>query len=301
MRSVILCVGTEKGLAVVRGLADATHDLRVAVTTFCEQKVVRSYDAEIRDAAISAGFRFDDFQAWRTRSAAIIREQRADVILCIGWKYLIPPDTASQVGGNVIVAHDSLLPRLRGFAPLPTALISGEKESGVTFLRACEKVDAGPIYWQKRFTIAPDDTIQILIKKTLPLYVEGSRTLLLKELPEPVQQDESRATYSIWRDESDLAVDWRLSAETICRTIRALGPPYLGARTTLRGMHVIIRRAEVEEDLQFAIRQPGKIWSIDRDGCPVVVCGTGMLKILQAENEDKTPALPFESLRQRFS
>jgi methionyl-tRNA formyltransferase len=279
MRSVILCVGTEKGLAVVRGLADATHDLRVAVTTFCEQKVVRSYDAEIRDAAISAGFRFDDFQAWRTRSAAIIREQRADVILCIGWKYLIPPDTASQVGGNVIVAHDSLLPRLRGFAPLPTALISGEKESGVTFLRACEKVDAGP----------------------LPLYVEGSRTLLLKELPEPVQQDESRATYSIWRDESDLAVDWRLSAETICRTIRALGPPYLGARTTLRGMHVIIRRAEVEEDLQFAIRQPGKIWSIDRDGCPVVVCGTGMLKILQAENEDKTPALPFESLRQRFS
>ena len=54
----------------------------------------------------------------------------------------------------------------------------------------------------------------------------------------------------------------------------------------------------LKEDLPFAIRQPGKIWSI-RDNIPSVICGSGMLRILEAEQEDGTPVL-FSKLRCRL-
>jgi methionyl-tRNA formyltransferase len=62
---------------------------------------------------------------------------------------------------------------------------------------------------------------------------------------------------------------------------------------------VVIHRAEVEPDLPFAIRQPGKVWALDTDGRPTVVCGSGLLKILEA-SADGTSIVPLEKLRLRF-
>jgi methionyl-tRNA formyltransferase len=60
-----------------------------------------------------------------------------------------------------------------------------------------------------------------------------------------------------------------------------------------------VRKAEVVPDVKFAIRQPGKIWSLDRFSRPTVVCGEGMLKLVQVER-DGASALPIRTLRQRF-
>jgi len=114
------------------------------------------------------GIRHVALPEWRDSAGQIVREVKADAIICIGWRYLVPDEVVTLVQGNVIVAHDSLLPKFRGFAPLPTALICGEKETGVTFLRASAVVDAGAVYWQKAIYIEDDDTIRDLIKKRSP-------------------------------------------------------------------------------------------------------------------------------------
>ena len=204
-----------------------------------------------------------------------------------------------RLAGDVVVAHDSLLPRFRGFAPLATAMITGEKETGVTYLRVGDSVDNGDILWQARVPIGNDDTIQSLIDKLSPLYARGAHLYFSESFNDAQPQDDSKATFSIWRDSTDYRIDWTHDADIIERTVRALGPPYLGAQTTVDGTTIVISRASVQPDVKFAIRQPGKVWSIDELGRPSVVCGTGVLRIDQAAQEGKS-LLPFRKLRVRF-
>ena len=122
---------------------------------------------------------------------------------------------------------------------------------------------------------------------------------LAGDLRDGTPQDHSKATYSIWRDADDYWIDWTQDSETIERTIRALGKPYLGARSRLNDKTIIISESVVEPDICFAIRQPGKVWSLDETGCPTIVCGRGMLRITSAMEEGRS-IIPMRSLRLRF-
>ncbi len=79
----------------------------------------------------------------------------------------------------------------------------------------------------------------------------------------------------------------------------ALGEPYLGAKTCLRDKTVVIHEAEIVADVDFAIRQPGKVWGLDADGRPTIVCGHGMLRLLNATRDGQS-IFPMRSLRVRF-
>ncbi len=296
---VLLCVATEKGLEVLRCAIQTLGGDRITVCTFKEVGVVHSFHEEIQRMALSEGASVLKWPELRTNWHPIIRQLEIKRIICAGWRYLLPNDVLKVLQGEVVVAHDSLLPKLRGFAPLATALITGEDETGVTFLRAGSGVDNGPIIWQGRIPIGDGDTMSDLVRKLLPLYAQGTLMSLARDLPPGIPQDESQATYSIWRDDEDYFIDWSLDAHTIARAIRALGPPYLGARTRMDDKVITIHAAEVVDDLPFAIRQPGKVWSVTSEGQPVVICGSGLLKITQASHEGHS-ALPFPRLRVRL-
>jgi methionyl-tRNA formyltransferase len=305
MGSYLFCLATRKGHRVLQELVKLRPDRSLYVCTFREKNVSESYDDAIKDLAVDANIPVVRWRDFRERPIEFLEQHEIRSIVCIGWKYLVPQTALEHLSGEVIVAHDSLLPKLRGFAPLPTALISGESETGVTFMRAgsgageCTGVDGGDILWQGRIPIGENDSIAELIDKVSDLYAAGTSLYLCGELTESTRQDESLATYSIWRDLTDYRIDWNESAARIERTIRALGPPYLGAQTTLDDHLVRLDKAEVLPHLEFAIRQPGKIWSLDSEGRPQVVCGQGMLKILEARIGDDN-LIPMASLRKRF-
>lgn len=300
MSAMLLCLATEKGLRVLEAAVSLRPRRPFVVCTFKETNVLQSFDQAIRDQARAAEIPLLAWADFRQDPIGTLQRHEIDGVLCIGWRYLVPDHAVRHLGGNVVIAHDALLPKLRGFAPLPTALIIGEQETGVTFLRAGASVDDGDILWQGRITIDSADTIADLIHKVGPLYVEGALCYLRGELSAATPQDHRQATYSIWRDELDYRLDWSKSAERLERTIRALGPPYLGAQTNLGGQVVVVERAELAPDLPFAIRQPGKVWSLDDAGRPTVVCGAGMLKITAASRAGQS-ILPLKSLRQRFT
>ncbi len=297
--AALLCLATRKGHAVLQAAAAAPGLGPLLVCTFKETHVAETYDDAIRGLAQAAGIPVAPWKAFRDDPTRFLDTRGIRSILCIGWRYLIPDAAVAHLGGDVVVAHDALLPKLRGFAPTVTAMIAGESETGVTFLRAGPGVDDGPILWQRAVPIGPRDTIAEVIERLTGPYVEGALRYLRGELADPREQDERQATYSIWRDPEDYRLDWSQDAARLERTVRALGPPYLGAQTTLGGQTLVVHEARVEPDLAFAIRQPGKIWSLDARGRPTVVCGAGLLTILRATAEGRD-ALPLKSLRQRF-
>jgi methionyl-tRNA formyltransferase len=287
---------------VLEALRREFEEVPFLVTTFREPHVTESFDVKIAALANASGFPVYPWDEIRRRGEQWIRAHDVRAVICVGWRYMVPRTIISALNGCVIVAHDSLLPRYRGFAPLASALINGEREVGVTVLLASDELDAGDVLFQGRVPVGAADTIADLIERVAPLYVEGVehavRCVLGGNL-QPTPQDHARASYSLWRDNEDLFIDWYDGADRIARTIRALGPPYLGARTRLGDRVVVLQRAVEEPDLFFEIRQPGKVWRLTAAGEPVVVCGRGLLVILQA-TIGEAPLIPMKRLRVRF-
>lgn len=197
--------------------------------------------------------------------------------LAAGWRWLLPPGPAP-----LVVLHDSLLPRLRGWNPLVTALIEGEDELGVTAFRAVARADAGPILAQRRIAVSYPLRIGQALALLAPLYAalaaEIAARIAASDGLTGTPQDEAAATYSLWRDEADYDIDWTQDAARIRRFIDAVGPPYRGAAARCAGRDLRIFAAEERPELAIVNRTPGKLWAVE-DGIPVVVCGRGLLAL----------------------
>jgi methionyl-tRNA formyltransferase len=214
----------------------------------------------------------------------------------IGWQKMLAVDN------NTIVFHDSLLPKYRGFSPLVNSLCNGESEIGVSAFFATENYDEGPVIVQKKCPVSYPITIYDAMDMITPLYFDVCDYVfdaISKNQFYTTSQNNNDATYSLWRDERDYQIDWSQSAEAICRFVDAVGYPYHGATSVCNGDKIIIQSVQQEEDVVIENRTPGKVIFV-KEGKPVIVCGTGLLMIRVAHNEEHESIIPFNKFRSRF-
>lgn len=219
--------------------------------------------------------------------------------LAISWRWIIKTDNKV-----LIVFHDSLLPRYRGFNPLVSALINSEPKIGVTALLATSEYDKGDIITQSVSQIEYPIKIQAAITKILKNYQETSLYVMEKIINDNhfivIPQDEKKATYSLWRDDEDYRINWNHSSIKLKRLIDAVSYPYKGASTILNGNLVRILEAEIVKDVVIENRTPGKVIFVENDH-PIVVCGQGLLKIIEMiDDKTKTSLIPVKNFRIRF-
>jgi methionyl-tRNA formyltransferase len=282
---------TEKGYAVVRLLLSRYPGLVAAVVASRDRGIAKDYYDEIAELCRTDNIQFHD----RTDGFSI----RSDYALAVAWQWLIDAGSA-----RLIVFHDSLLPRYRGFNPLVTALINGDKEIGVTALYATAEYDRGDIIAQSSsvisYPIRIQEAFKIVIGNYETLAADIAGALTRGDEPNAKPQDEANSSYSLWRDEEDYFVDWSHSASDIKRFIDAVGYPYKGAAATLEGRVVRIRDAEALDDVRIANRTPGKVIFL-KDAKPVVVCGQGLLRTTElVDDETGASLLPLSRFRIRF-
>lgn len=219
--------------------------------------------------------------------------------LAISWRWLIPTENT-----ELIVLHDSLLPKYRGFAPLVNQLINGERTIGLTAIKASDQYDRGPIIMQQsvniQYPIKIKDAIEIISDLYSSITAGIFRAVANESKLVFIPQDDSQATYSLWRDEDDYRIDWTQNSSDIVRFIHAIGYPYLGASTYLEKKKIRIYDAEVYPDVNIMNRDSGKIIFLDNER-PVIVCGTGLIKILDARFDDSdTSIFPLKKFRLRL-
>lgn len=128
---------------------------------------------------------------------------------------------------GILNIHPSRLPKYRGATPVPSAILAGEKEIGVTIIKLDEKIDHGPIVSQIKLAVAPTDTSQTLLAKA---FAAGAQELL-KILPaylagkiELQPQNHNRATLTKRLTREDGQIDWQKSPEYLERFMRAMFP-----------------------------------------------------------------------------
>jgi len=291
MQEVTLFAMTQKGHAVVETLATKFPSLVSAVVSARDPGIAKDYYSEIQDLCRRSNIPFHD----RTEFFSI----RTKYAIAVSWRWIIECGSSA-----LVVFHDSLLPRYRGFNPLVTALINGDETVGVTALFATHQYDRGDIVAQSSSSLVYPITIKRAIETTLENY-EALALLLGKNIAEGRElkgtpQADAEATYSLWRDEEDYFVDWNASASRIRRFVDAVGYPYKRAAARLDGRIVRIVQSETMEDVPIINRTPGKVIFIV-DSKPVVVCGDGLLKITDlVDDETRASLLPLCRFRMRF-
>ncbi len=225
---------------------------------------------------------------------AVLREKAPDIIVVAAFGQILPKEILELPKYGCVNVHASLLPKYRGASPIQWAVLSGEKESGVTIMRMDEGLDTGDIISQKSIPLAPDETAGSLFEKLAEL---GAR-LLLETLPSIeggsatyTPQDEAASTLTGKVDKNMGRVRWEKSAEEIERWIRGLSP-WPSAYTTLRGKMLKLWRAEVLPDGDEKAA-PGTILSA-KDSL-VVKTGSGCLSVkeLQLEGKKRMDAASF--------
>jgi methionyl-tRNA formyltransferase len=279
----------EKGYRAIEMLSNEDLLLIDNVIVGKDNAVINDYSAEITNFCVQNSVSF-------IVQNTTIATDKNQFSIAIGWRWLIKNNS------NLIVFHDSILPRLRGFNPLVTALINGDNEVGVTVLYGAEDFDSGDIIIQKKIRIKYPTKIQNVIQELGNLYGEALCELFQRIKTNNMcryKQDNSYASYSLWRDDKDYTIDWKKSSTYIKRFIDSVGFPYKGANTFLGGEKIIIKDSQVSNDVNIENRTPGKVL-FKKDGCFLIVCGEGMLCVSDFYDE-KNNKINIEKFRLRFT
>jgi len=212
------------------------------------------------------GFSSEECAVW-------LKACRPELILVLGWYYMMPRALRSLAPRGALGIHASLLPRYRGGAPLTWALINGEAEVGATLFKLEDGVDNGEIFGQFATPVLDDDDISTLYDRV----TTGSVRLLCQSIPKIAsgsevgrKQDEAMATCFPQRSPADGCINWTWSAKRVRDFVRAQTRPYPGAFTTILGSEITIWKVGVVESA------PGAPGQVTRDGdSTIITCGDG--------------------------
>jgi methionyl-tRNA formyltransferase len=223
----------------------------------------------------------------------LLKGLKADFFVVIAYGKIIPEEILEIPKYGTINVHGSLLPKYRGASPIQSAILNGDKETGLSIIKINEELDAGDIYLLKKDAIKDDDTYATLAER---LSIIGSIMLpaALKDIYNgiltPIPQNESKATKCIKFTKSDALIDpSNDDAEKIYNKLRAF-TPWPGIYFNFKGKRIKILKALLfgeEKNIN-----PGE-FNIDNKE---LLLGTkkGILKILEIQPEGKKPMQPNE-------
>ncbi len=168
---------------------------------------------------------------------AQLKELAPDLSIVAAYGHILPQALLDVPARGSVNVHASLLPALRGAAPIQRAILAGLTETGITIMQMDAGMDTGPILHQVATPIAADETGGELTERLAELGAEAlieALTMMDEGQLEPRPQDHAQATLAPKLKREEERLDWACPAEAVARTIRAFDPRP-GAWTMARG------------------------------------------------------------------
>lgn len=236
---------------------------------------------------------------WQPEKIVEIREKitklDTPVGVLVSYGKLITQDILGLFTPGIINIHPSLLPKYRGPSPIESAILNGERETGVSIMQLTNEVDAGSVYSQIKISLNgdeyTDDLYKTLAQKGSKLLVNTLPSILNGQL-QPAPQNENEVSHSKLIAKNDGIIDWNKPAIQIEREVRAFHV-WPKSSTGLGEVEVIITKAHVVPGDDT----PGKI-EVDVDAnLMMIYCGEGYLCVdrLQPIGKKEMPVQAFLS------
>jgi methionyl-tRNA formyltransferase len=221
-----------------------------------------------------------------------LRRLAPELQVVVAFGQIQPRSVIDVAPRGTVNVHASLLPRLRGAAPIQWAIANGDSETGVTTMQIDEGLDTGPLLLARALAIGPEETAAELEPRLArlggELLVETVAGLESGTLA-PVAQDASRATHAPILEKEDGRVDWSLPARAIACRARGFDP-WPGAYTQHAGRLLKLRRVR-ETGGPAAGAGPGVVLEVT-PAAVVVACGEGSRLGVEEVQPESRKAMP---------
>lgn len=215
-----------------------------------------------------------------------VLDYKPDIIITCAYGQIIPDIILDYPEYGCINVHGSLLPKLRGGAPIHHAIINGDKETGITIMYMVSKMDAGDIINWRNIKIEENDNLDYIYNK---MSVLGSE-LLIDTLPSifnktnsRIKQDESLVTFGFNIRKEEEKIDFNKSSIDIHNRIRGLSSTP-GAYAMLDNKRVKIYESFITD--KVSNKDPGTIIDINKNGM-FVATKDNVIKITDLKIEGK--------------
>lgn len=284
----IVFMGTPDFAAMaLEKLVSAGHEITLVVTQPDKEKG-RGKQVQKSDVKLVAEkYDIPVFQPVKIKteeSVEILRGYEADIFVVAAFGQILSKEILDMPKYGCVNIHASLLPRLRGAAPIQWSIIDGDEKTGVTIQQMDVGLDTGDILAVKEVEIASDETGGSLFDKlavagadliveTLPLIEEGKIT--------PVPQDESLSTYAKKLSKDMGLIDWNMPAVAIERLIRGCSP-WPSSYSNIGGKSLKIWKAAVTDTKST----PGEVSEVTKESI-TIGCGEGSLVVEELQLEGK--------------
>jgi methionyl-tRNA formyltransferase len=225
-----------------------------------------------------------------------LEDLKPDISIVVAYGHILPQKIIDLPPKGTLNIHASLLPLLRGAAPIQAAIRQGLTETGVTIMRVVPALDAGPILLQAETHIFEDESygeLQERLSELGALTLIEALTLISVGEGNEVIQDDERATYTAKVNRGSCRINWTDSAIEISRLIRA-SDPKPGAFTKTPKGEVKMFGPKVMDGIKG---EPGEV--LKATGELVIACGLDALRIAEVQPSGKSRMAANEWVRGR--
>ena len=222
----------------------------------------------------------------------MLRVINPDLSVVVAYGHILPQSLIDLPPLGTLNIHASLLPGLRGAAPIQAAIRDGLDETGISIMRMVPQLDAGPVILQATTPISENETygdLQMRLSELGALTLIEALALISVGSGAEMPQDESLATYAPKVTREMARVDWSAPAPEVARTIRAYDPKP-GAFTTLRGSDIKLFSATALRDIEHA--DAGTVVLVS--DTLVIACGSGAVSISDVQPSGRTRMTAME-------
>lgn len=275
-------------LPALRALGDEGHDV-LAVVTQPDRPAGRG--RELAKSAVKVEAEAEGIPVLQPEKArdpefvAKLRELAPDLSVVVAYGQILKPEVLDLPRLGSVNIHGSLLPELRGAAPVQWAIIRGKEATGVTIMRMDAGLDSGPMLLRVEEPIEPDESACELSARLAEIGAEALvEALALIEAGElvPEPQDHAQATYAPKLGREQARIDWSLPAVEVSRWIRGLDD-VPGAWSPLGAAGAVKLFCPT---VDAAAGEPGTVLET-RGGGIVVACGEGSVLIREVQPPGK--------------
>lgn len=211
---------------------------------------------------------------------AEIRKLEPDISVVVAYGQILPKEVIELPRQGTLNIHGSLLPALRGAAPIQGAILAGLAETGISIVRMVPALDAGPVLHQVRTPIGPDETygeLAMRLSELGALAIVEALALMSAGAITAQDQESSLVTHAPKVAREAARIDWTANAAQVSRVMRAYDPRP-AAFTGAKGVEIKLFHPTLAEGLSG---NPGQV--LEAGGDLVVACGEGAVKISEVQ------------------
>ena len=288
----------------LKKIVEAGHNILAVVTNPDKPKGRGGKLAfsEVKEYALTQGLEIYQPLKVRKNEEFInkIKELKPDVIVVVAYGKILPKELLDIPKFGSINVHGSLLPKLRGAAPIQWSVLNGDKITGITTMFMDEGMDTGDMILQKELEIGEDENVgevwdrmgdlgADLLEKTI-----SNLEQVKAQLPNPKNLDEVKKIMGARKQEGNYTlapmldkemskIDWNKTSQEIHNLVRGLNP-IMGTYTFFGEKKIKIWKTELlKEDSRKG--KPGEVIAADKKEL-VIATGNGIIKIIELQGEN---------------